>query len=86
MHMEKFKDDFPLAAAELGRNLYVDDLLSGTDSVEEAHSTAERMLFSIMAKAGLPIRKWCSSDAEVRKGIPEEEKGALGRHLHTSQL
>jgi hypothetical protein len=36
MHVEKFKDDFPLAAAELGRNLYVDDLLSGTDTVEEA--------------------------------------------------
>jgi hypothetical protein len=85
MHVEKFKDDFPLAAAELGRNLYVDDLLSGTDTVEEALAL-QRDAVQLMAKAGLPIRKWCSSDAEVMKGIPETERGALGRHLLTSQL
>jgi hypothetical protein len=85
MHVEKFKDDFPLAAAELGRNLYVDDLLSGTDKVEEALAL-QKDAVQLMAKAGLPIRKWCSSDAEVMKGIPEAERGALGRHLLTSQL
>jgi hypothetical protein len=85
MHVEKFKDDFPLAAAELGRNLYVDDLLSGTDTVEEALAL-QKDAVQLMAKAGLPIRKWCSSDAEVMKGIPEAERGALGRHLLTSQL
>jgi hypothetical protein len=85
MHVDKFKEDFRLAAAELRRNLYVDDLLSGTDKVEDALAL-QREAVELMAKAGLPIRKWCSSSPEVMVAIPPEERGALGRHLLTSQL
>jgi hypothetical protein len=85
MHVEKFKDDFPQAAEELSRNLYVDDLLSGTDDVVSAVQLQKDSV-QLMAKAGLHMRKWCSSNAEVMAAIPKEERGAVGRHLLTSQL
>ena len=49
---------------ELNENMYVDDFLSGADSVEEC-CTMVRDAISIMSKASMPLVKWGSNSPEV---------------------
>ncbi|XP_038116923.1 uncharacterized protein LOC119769092 [Culex quinquefasciatus] len=68
---EEVETTHPLAAKTIKHDFYVDDMLSGADSIEEAQKlvgdTSERLM-----AAGFLLRKWRSSDNAVLEAIPEE--------------
>ncbi|XP_025997894.2 uncharacterized protein LOC113006176 [Solenopsis invicta] len=54
-------DRFPDAARLLKTHLYVDDLLIGTDTVEEARRLRDEVI-ALLARGGFNIRQWAFND------------------------
>ena len=63
--------DYPLAAKAVEHNFYVDDGLSGTDSIAEA-IVLQVQLQKLFGKAQFPLRKWNSSSPKVLEQKPPE--------------
>ena len=59
----------PSAQWHINHSFYVDDLLGGADTVEEA-TALYRNLSNILEQASFHLRKWRSSSKEVLKKIP----------------
>ena len=68
--------DYPVAQRHVNQSFYVDDLLGGADSVEEA-KTLYRQLAEILQKGGFTLRKYRSSSREVLDVIPADMREAL---------
>ena len=66
-----FSGDFPQAAWHLTHSFYVDDLLGGANSEEEALELY-RDLRQVLSKGGFNLRKWRSSSNQVLAQIPDE--------------
>jgi len=58
----------PLAAKSLKRDFYVDDFLSGSDSVSEAIDLANQVS-SILESAGFQLRKWRSNCSTILSSL-----------------
>ena len=71
----------PKAAQVLRSDFYVDDLLSGTSTVQEAIDISQD-LSSLLASAGFPLRKWASNNSQFLAIIPTE----LQETSHTISL
>lgn len=54
-------------------DFYVDDLLSGTDTVETAIE-ARHQLKEMMNKGGFLLKKWSSNSVDFMKSIPPDER------------
>ncbi|XP_036144934.1 uncharacterized protein LOC118646349 [Monomorium pharaonis] len=71
--MQQLADDdghlFPKAAAVLKQHLYVDDLLSGANSVQEARNLRDEII-ALLRRGGFAIRQWASNDARVIRDLP----------------
>ncbi|XP_055633267.1 uncharacterized protein LOC129773651 [Toxorhynchites rutilus septentrionalis] len=65
-------DIYPAAAAVAQKDFYVDDFLSGADTVESAIQIRHEMTVMLSA-AGFPLKKWASNSPEVLVDIPEED-------------
>ena len=65
--------DFPLAYEAVKDNFYVDDGLTGADSVEEAVKLYEQ-LHNLFDRACFLLRKWNSSEQQVLEHIPPDLK------------
>ena len=63
--------DYPLAAKAVEKSFYVDDCLSGADTVHEAIELHQQLQKSL-DKGGFLLRKWNSSDIQVLQHIPPE--------------
>lgn len=61
---------FPIGAAILRTDFYVDDLLSGADTVEEAIMNQHQVI-NILQRGGFQIRKWSSNSDAVTSQIDE---------------
>jgi hypothetical protein len=85
LHCEAMKDRYPRATSELTRNLYVDDLLTGCDSVETAVQLQKDSV-EMLSLASFPLRKWCSNSIDVIRRIPDELRGEKSRVLLTNSL
>ncbi|CAK9796147.1 hypothetical protein ANTPLA_LOCUS665 [Anthophora plagiata] len=55
---------FPHASTTILNDFYVDDLLTGCETIELAIEL-RNTLTSILARAGFPLRKWASNDPRV---------------------
>ncbi|XP_070132550.1 uncharacterized protein [Drosophila bipectinata] len=62
-----------LQAEILRRYFYLDDLLSGGGSIDEAFSIMQQTS-GILAKRQFWLRKWCSNVADVLDKVPEEDR------------
>jgi len=51
--------------------MYVDDVLAGANSVNEAQSSI-RELQAALSASGFPLRKWTSNNKSVLKDVPAE--------------
>ena len=71
-HVERHENQFPVAAAEVKDNMYVDDLATGADDVNSTISL-RRDVTKMLQKGGFYIRKWASNSVEVMETIPEED-------------
>nr|XP_041630558.1 uncharacterized protein LOC121502008 [Drosophila kikkawai] len=64
--------NLPLGAAVLKHDFYVDDCLTGANSIPEAVQIQQE-LNKILLPAGFKLRKWCSNNDEVLAQIPKED-------------
>jgi len=61
----------PLAAEVISRDMYVDDLVTGSDNLSEARRLREEII-NILGKGGFTLHKWCANHAHLLEGIPEQ--------------
>ena len=66
-----FSHKYPLAAEVVDESFYVDDCLTGANSVEEGIKL-QRQLQNLFSEANFLLRKWNSSNPDVLKAIPPE--------------
>ena len=66
--------DFPYASEILRRDLYVDDLLTGANSLEEALRIRDEVI-SLLKRGGFNIRQWASNHNHVLDSINEKVLG-----------
>ena len=74
-HAKKYTDSFPKAVNEILENMYVDDCLTGAETVENALSL-QRELTEIMKSAGFNLTKWASSSNLVMENIDPEQRAS----------
>lgn len=67
------KESFPLASRVTLRDFYVDDLLTGAHTEEEAYQLVAQLV-KMMKMGGFRLRKWSSNVSSVLDDIPEELK------------
>ena len=73
-HLNKYKETIPELVNKMQESLYVDDLVSGTSTVEEAISFYSEAK-GVMSAAGMNLRKWKSNSEKLLDHIKESEKG-----------
>ncbi|XP_051161138.1 uncharacterized protein LOC127281463 [Leptopilina boulardi] len=61
---------FPTTANILKNDVYVDNLLSGSDTIEGAIKIREEMI-TLLKLAGFNLRQWGSNDPRILHGLPE---------------
>ncbi|XP_065087241.1 uncharacterized protein LOC135708974 [Ochlerotatus camptorhynchus] len=64
-------DRYPLAVAAVTEDTYMDDVITGCDTLEEAKKL-QIQLDGMMSSGGFQLRKWASNCAGVLHGVPEE--------------
>jgi hypothetical protein len=62
---------FPLASKIVKENMYVDDILGGAETVQEAE-TAQKELIQLFRKGGFILRKWLSNEEKIMENVPED--------------
>ncbi|XP_059221526.1 uncharacterized protein LOC131996094 [Stomoxys calcitrans] len=60
---------FPIGAKIVRRDFYVDDMISGGNSVEEALAIRQQVS-ALLKRGNFLIRKWCSNEPAVLEGVP----------------
>ncbi|XP_063837162.1 uncharacterized protein LOC135086306 [Ostrinia nubilalis] len=64
--------NYPLAVDKVRENFYMDDMMSGCESVAEGIELYTQMK-SLLNKAGFRLQKWASNDEELLKMIKSRE-------------
>ncbi|XP_055590366.1 uncharacterized protein LOC129742489 [Uranotaenia lowii] len=65
--------EFPVGGPILDQDFYVDDMLSGGDSVEHIKQ-ARTELVQLLRRGGFNLHKWCSNSSEFLSTIPEDQR------------
>ncbi|XP_065085126.1 uncharacterized protein LOC135707260 [Ochlerotatus camptorhynchus] len=65
------EDRFPLAARAIREDVYMDDVITGTDEVDAAISLRNQLI-EMMLCGGFKLRKWACNVPKVLEGVPEE--------------
>ena len=71
-HLDKYNCEHPKLVEQIRAGLYVNDLITGTDSVESAFQFYSKSK-QIMKEAGLNLRKWKTNSSELLNQIEEVE-------------
>ena len=71
LHLESLKAEYPGEVEEIMKSLYVDDVISGTDTVDQARNLKE-VSVTVFGEAGFELHKWHSN-------VPELEAEAVLR-------
>lgn len=70
---EDERENYPLAAAVLENDFYMDDVLTGTNTITEALEL-QKQLTELLTRGKLDLRKWRSNKPEVLKHLQEKNK------------
>ncbi|XP_065361949.1 uncharacterized protein LOC135955527 [Calliphora vicina] len=70
---EDEETNFPEASHILRTDTYVDDVISGADTLEESLEL-QQQLSNLLKSGGFHLRKWNSNSFELMKNIPEEDR------------
>ncbi|XP_065211063.1 uncharacterized protein LOC135839114 [Planococcus citri] len=65
---EDYGANFPNAKSAILSDFYVDNLLTGSNSLEQAKATQEELI-ALLNSAGLPLSKWSSNSPELLSKI-----------------
>ena len=63
--------EFPLATKAVMNDFFMDDLLTGSDTIEEAAKLCQQLL-RLLLRGQFPLRKWSSNDLRVLENLPKE--------------
>ncbi|XP_076394921.1 uncharacterized protein LOC143265617 [Megachile rotundata] len=69
---EDESSSFPKAAQIVKRDLYVDDLLTGADTFEDAQEI-QTQICEMLTRGGLNIRQWASNNPNLLQGLREDQ-------------
>ncbi|KAH8249857.1 hypothetical protein KR032_001822, partial [Drosophila birchii] len=69
---EKAKNRLQLGSSVLKHDFYVDDCLTGADSIPEAVQIQQESN-KILLPSGFKLQKWCFNNSEVLSQIPKED-------------
>lgn len=80
-------NSFPAAATVIEKDFYMDDCLSGANSVDEAIKLANE-LNKVLLSGGFELRKWHSNSSELKYAMSSTEANSLliSDELNTSVL
>lgn len=67
------ESEYPLAATVLKNDFYVDDMLSGADTINEAINL-QNQVKSLLISAGFEMKKWSSNCSTVLENVPIEHR------------
>ncbi|CAG9133395.1 unnamed protein product [Plutella xylostella] len=70
---EQERESLPRAAAVLRTDVYVDDIITGTDSESDALSLQQELI-TLMKSGGYELRKWISNSSAILQGLPDDHK------------
>ena len=73
-------DEFPRAADIITSRFYVDDVLTSSDTLEDA-TNIRTELNNLIQKVGMTLRKWRSNSGDLLNTIPEELREKETVHL-----
>ena len=73
---EDERESFPIASSVLKRDFYVDDLLTGASTFQEALNLRNESI-DLLKKGGFNLRKWASNDPQLIKGFSNEHSKAF---------
>ncbi|GFT94500.1 DUF1758 domain-containing protein [Trichonephila clavipes] len=77
---------FPEASKVALEDFYVDDLITGTNSKEDAKKLVSQVI-ELMKKGGFPIRKWASNESSVLESLAPELRSSSGSlHIEEDHL
>ncbi|XP_038106952.1 uncharacterized protein LOC119766466 [Culex quinquefasciatus] len=68
------EDEFPRAAEVVDKGTYMDDVLTGADTLAEA-CELQREMTGLLAKACFGAHKWCANHSDLLREVPEELRG-----------
>ncbi|XP_075155734.1 uncharacterized protein LOC142229085 [Haematobia irritans] len=66
-------EKYPLGATILKQDFYVDDGMSGSDSLVAAKEM-QSQLTSLLKEAGFKLRKWCANHRQLLQDIPQDDQ------------
>ncbi|XP_075161769.1 uncharacterized protein LOC142234494 [Haematobia irritans] len=69
---EDVADTYPLASQIIRENLYVDDVLTGAHTVEDAIKSRKELILALDS-AGFQLMKWSSNSHEIIQDLPSEQ-------------
>lgn len=67
---------FLKAAKAIRRDFYIDDLMTGAETIDECKMLQSQNSM-VLQSAKLPLRKWCSNSAEILKSVEAAENEPL---------
>ncbi|KRZ29259.1 hypothetical protein T4C_7121 [Trichinella pseudospiralis] len=71
-HAQRHEESAPRAAKEVLNNMYMDDLATSCNSVEEAQTLVDQ-LDSLLASGGFHLHKWASNEPDALRAVPAEK-------------
>ena len=73
---EDERESFPTASTILKRDFYVDDLLTGAQTFQDAINLRDDLI-NLLKRGGFNLRKWGSNHPELIKNFPSENSKAF---------
>ena len=73
------------ATARVTRDMFVDDLLTGVQSVEEGQQMIEE-ISKLLASTGFHLSKWCASDSEILQNVDEDNRAPALRDIRSREV
>jgi len=73
---EAEQNRYPEAAAAIRRDFYMDDLMTGAETIQECIQL-QTQISNILSSAKFPLRKWCSNSDKILAHVGKEQKEPL---------
>ncbi|XP_076659893.1 uncharacterized protein LOC143363181 [Halictus rubicundus] len=67
---------YPRGSQAVRRDVYMDDVLTGADSLPEAR-LKQREVRELLMAGGFPLRKWASNSRELLEGLSNDERKGI---------
>ncbi|XP_055528788.1 uncharacterized protein LOC129720908 [Wyeomyia smithii] len=71
---ENYKHEFPQASKVIQKSTYMDDIIAGAHSIQEARALQQE-ISSLLTKACFGAHKWCANSSEILQQVEEERRG-----------